>query len=132
MRDKELLNPAEGLSEDTLQRAEEMCRALSSSLSIDKRGEATFYNGALQSLVGVAQREFPVTVCDVSGQPWFTLISSDSIPASDDALLVFKMTLSDDRRFVGKLQAGRPGLREQDAGDRYFTIFEPRQDLRRR
>lgn len=132
MRDKDLPDPAERFSEETLRKAEQMCEGLSISLSIDKRGEATFHNGALKALDTMAQREFLVTVCDVSGQPWFTLISNDPLPVSDQGLLVFKITLSDDRRFVGKVLRGRPGLREEDAGDRYFTIFEPVEDVRRR
>lgn len=130
MRDKDLPDPAERFSEETLKKAEEMCRGLSVALSIDKRGEATFSNGAVKALDTVAQREFLVTVCDVSGQPWFTLISKEPLPVSDDALLVFKTTLSEDKRYLGKSLEGRPGLREEDAGDRYFTIFEPVQDVR--
>lgn len=132
MRDKDLPDPAERFSEETLSKAEQMCKRLSTSLSIDKRGEATFHNGAVKALDVMAQREFLVTVCDVSGQPWFTLISNEPLPVSDRGLLVFKITLSDDRRYLGKLLKSRPGLREEDAGDRYFTIFEPVEDVRRR
>ncbi|MEE4638426.1 MAG: hypothetical protein V2J42_06775 [Wenzhouxiangella sp.] len=132
MRDKDLPDPAERFSEETLKKAEEMCSGLSLSLSIDKRGEASFYNGAVKALDTVAQREFLVTVCDVNGQPWYTLISSDPLPVSSQGLLVFKVALAEDRRFLGKLMEGRPGLREADAGDRYFTIFEPLEDARPR
>lgn len=131
MRDEDKLDPAEGLSDETLQKAEELCKRLSSSLSIDNRGEAMFFNGAVKLLDSVSQREYLVTVCDVNGQPWFTLIGDEAVPTSGKALLVFKSPLSEASRYMGTLGEARPGLRTGDHGDRYFSIYEPREDVRR-
>jgi hypothetical protein len=131
MRDKDRYDVGDRLSEETIRKAEEMCERLSSSLSLDKRGEAVFVNGAVKLLDSVAEREYQVTVCDVSGQPWFTLIAETELPTSDKALLVFKSPLAEHSRYLGTLAASRPGLRAGDHGDRFFSIYEPHQDARR-
>lgn len=130
--EKDAMDPAEGLGEDVVRKAEDMCRSLSSSLSIDKRGEAAFYNGAFTDLDSLAHRQFPVTVADIGGQPWLTVISDTALPATGNGLLVFNVPPSDSRRYVGRMHAGRPGRREVDAHQRSFALFDILRDVRRR
>ncbi|MEE4296496.1 MAG: hypothetical protein V2J20_07770 [Wenzhouxiangella sp.] len=132
MRDKDLPDISERLSDETLKKAEELCQGLSSSLSIDKRGEAVFHDGAVKLLDTPLEKEYLVTVCEVTDQPWFTLIGDKQLPASGKALLVFKSQLAPDSRYLGKLKEGRAGLRSSDEGDRFFSIYEPVQDARYR
>lgn len=132
MRDKDLPDISERLSDETLKKAEELCTGLSSSLSIDKRGEAIFHEGAVKLLDAPLEKEYLVTVCEVTNQPWFTLIGNKQLPASGKALLVFKSQLAPDSRYLGKLQEGRPGLRSADDGDQFFSIYEVLQDARYR
>lgn len=132
MRDKDLPDISERLSDETLKKAEEMCQGLSSSLSIDKRGEAVFHDGAVKLLDTALEKEYLVTVCEVTGQPWFTLIGDKHLPASGKALLVFKSQLAPDSRFLGKLKESRPGLRSGDEGEQFFSIYEALQDARYR
>ncbi|HMA98689.1 MAG TPA: hypothetical protein VKO38_04445 [Wenzhouxiangella sp.] len=130
MHDDDRLDPADGLSDETFRKAEELCSRLSSSLSIDKRGEAVFFSGAVKLLDTPAEREYLVTVCDVNGQPWFTLIGDEAVPASGKALLVFKSPLIQASRYLGTVGEPRPGLRTEDHGERFFSIYEPREDVR--
>jgi hypothetical protein len=132
MRDKDLPDISERLSDETLKKAEELCQGLSSSLSIDKRGEAVFHDGAVKLLDTPLEKEYLITVCEITDQPWFTVISTHQLPASGKALLVFKSQLAPDSRYLGKLKEGRPGLRSGDAGDQFFSIYEPLQDVRQR
>ena len=132
MRDKELPDVSERLSDETLKKAEELCQSLSSSLSIDKRGEVVFHDGAVKLLGTPLEKEYLITVCEVSDQPWFTLIGDKQLPAHDKALLVFKPQLAPDSRYLGKLKQGRAGLRSGDTGDQFFSIYEPLQDVRYR
>ncbi len=132
MRDKDLPDISERLSDETLKKAEELCQNLSSSLSIDKRGEVVFHDGAVKLLDTPLEMEYLVTVCEVSDQPWFTLIGDKQLPATAKALLVFKSQLASDSRYLGKLKEGREGLRTGDTGEKFFSIYEPVQDVRYR
>lgn len=130
-KDDDALKPTDLLSEATLRKADELCSSLSSGLSIDKRGEAAFYRGAFVDLDSLAHREYQVTVADIGGQPWLTVISDDQIPATGNGLLVFNVAPGDHRRYIGRIQAGRQGWRESDQAHRFFAIFDILQDARR-
>ncbi|TVS11671.1 MAG: hypothetical protein EA419_07475 [Wenzhouxiangella sp.] len=131
MKDKDELQPSELMSSETLKLADEMCERLSSELSLDKRGKAVFYNGAFTDLASAARHEHPVTVADLNGQPWLTLIGHDHLPETDDGLLVYRMPLQENRRFVGRVHLSRPGRREGDQPDQFFAVFDIRRDVRR-
>lgn len=129
--DDDRLGPADWLSEETLQRAEDMYQRLSSQLQIDKRGEACFYNGAFTDLACLSHRQYPVTVADIREQPWLTLISDSELPKTDRGLLVYNVPPRDGRRYVGHTQDSRLGRRDADNPGRYFTVFEILRDARR-
>ncbi|MGY6553826.1 MAG: hypothetical protein ACXIUM_04805 [Wenzhouxiangella sp.] len=131
MKDKTELSPLDLLSADTFRMADEMCANLSTQLSLDKRGQAVFFNGAFTDLRSVGRRQIRVTVADLGGQPWLTLIADREIPATQEGLLVFKVPPSDDRRYVGKVRLSRPGRRVGDDPEQYFAVFDIERDARR-
>lgn len=131
MKDKSDLSPVDQLSADTFRMAEEMCANLSTQLSIDKRGQAVFFNGAFTNLHSVGHQQIPATVADISGQPWLTLISDQEIAPTQQGLLVFKVPPSDDRRYFGRVRLSRRGLRAGDDPEQFFAVFEIDRDVRR-
>lgn len=120
------------LSEQTLRKADEMYQSLSSRLSIDKRGEAAFYNGAFTDLDSLSHRQYPLTVVDIGGQPWFTLISDTELPETGNGLLVFRIPPQEQRRYLGRTSASRPGRRSGDTPGQLFTLFDILKDARNR
>lgn len=131
MRDKNELNPVDQLSPDTFKRAEDLCARLSSQLSLDKRGQARFFNGALMDLGSLSRRETLLTVADFADLPWFTLITDQPLPTTEQGLLVFKIPPNEDRRYLGRIRVTRPGRRRDDGEDRHFAVFEIVRDARR-
>lgn len=131
MKDKDELDPSEQLTADTFKRAEELCARLSSTLTLDKRGHARYFNGALVDLGSVSRRETLLTVADFADQPWLTLITEGALPLTEQGLLVYKVPPNDDRRYVGRIRISRPGRRHDDAPDRHFAVFEIVHDARR-
>lgn len=131
MKDDNELSPVDHLSDDTFRLAEDMCAKLSSKLSLDKRGHAVFYNGAFTDLLSIGRREIRVTVADLEGQPWLTLIAEEPIPATSDGLLVYRVPPSEDRRYVGRIRLSRKGLRGDEDQGRYFAVFDIIRDARR-
>ncbi|MFP4207202.1 MAG: hypothetical protein ACLFSC_00990 [Wenzhouxiangella sp.] len=130
-KDDDGLKPTDLLSEETLRKADELCHSLSSHLSIDKRGEANFYRGAFVDLDSLAHRQYEITVADIGGQPWLTVISHDPIPETGNGLLVFNVPPGDHRRYIGHIQTSRRGFRESDGDQQYFAIFDILRDARR-
>ena len=131
-QDDDELRPSDWLTEDTIRRADEMYKNLSEQeLRLDRRGEAVFYHGAFTDLASVAQREFMVTVADLRGQPWLTLISELQLPKTEQGLLVFKIPPAEGRRYLGRVQKSRPGLRGTDDAGQFFAIFDIVRDARR-
>lgn len=130
-KDDDGLQAPELLTEETFRLAEEMVERLPSKLSIDKRGKANFYNGAFTDLDSLAHREFSVTVADIEGQPWLTLISRGEVPKTANGLLVYNVPPREGRRYVGRTQASRPGRRQSDPTDEFFTVFDIVRDARR-
>lgn len=130
-RDEDGLQPSDLLSDETLKRAEELYRRLPSNLALDKRGEAMFYNGAFTDLNSLSHREYLVTVADIGGQPWLTLISETELPKTERGLLVYNVPPRDGRRYVGRTQKIRKGLRHMDDAGQFFAVFDIVQDARR-
>lgn len=131
MKDKSDLSPLDQLSQDTFRMADEMCANLSTQLSIDKRGQAVFFNGAFTDLNSVGRQQIRATVAEIGGQPWLTLIADREIPPTQQGLLVFKVPPSDDRRYVGRVRLSRRGLRVGDDPEQFFAMFEVDRDARR-
>ncbi len=127
-RDKD---PFDILGDSTLQRAEELCSGLGTNLSLDRRGKARFFRGALTDLDDPHKKDIPVTVAEIEHVPWFTLISDQTLPASNNALLVFRMPPSKDMKYIGKHAEFEPGKRgEQDQG-RFVVRFNIIRDARK-
>lgn len=132
MKKEDSLEPTDLISDETVRKADEMCRSLGSGLSIDKRGEAAFYRGAFTDLDSLAHRQYEVTVADIGGQPWLTVISEVALPQTGNGLLVFHVPPGDHRRYIGKMEEGRRGRREADADHLFFGLFDILRDARRR
>lgn len=130
-RDDDELQPSDLLSEETLRKAEEMYRRLPSKLTLDKRGEGYYYHGAFTDLDSLSHREYRVTVADIGGQPWLTLISDTELPKTQRGLLVFNVPPRDGRRYLGRTQISRRGRRATDNADQFFAVFDIVRDARR-
>lgn len=131
-KDDDALEPTDLISDETVRKADAMCRSLESSLSIDKRGEASVYRGAFTDLDSLAHREYEVTVADIHGQPWLTIISDVVLPQTRNGLLVFHVPPGDHRRYIGKMQEGRRGRRDADGDQQFFALFDILRDARNR
>lgn len=124
-------DPFDTLTDATLKRAEELCAGLGTSLSIDRRGKARFFRGALTDLDDPLKKDIPVTVAEIEDVPWFTLISDQSLPACNNALLVFRVPPAENMKYIGKHGEFRPGKRgDQDRG-RYVVRFNILRDARK-
>jgi len=130
-RDEDELQPSELLTEETMRRAEELSAGLSEQFSLDRRGEAVFYSGAFTDLDSVAHREYRVTVADLGGQPWLTLISDQQLPLTNNGLLVYNIPPQEGRRYLGRIEKSRPGLRGAEDAGRFFALFDIVRDARR-
>jgi hypothetical protein len=121
-------DPFDTYSSSTLKRAEEMCAGLSSGLALDRRGQSTFYRGAITDLDDSRRRTIPVTVVETDNRPWFTLIVDEALGSCKNALLVYRTPPAKDMKYVGRHKAAEPGKRgEQDEG-RFVTRFEITRD----
>lgn len=128
-RDKD---PFDTLTDETLRRAEELCSGLETQLSLDRRGKARFFRGALTDLDDLNKKDIPVTVAVIEDVPWFTLISQKSLPACKNALLVFRIPPAEDMKYIGKHGEFEPGKRgERDQG-RFVVRFNILRDVRKR
>ncbi len=124
-------DPFETFSNETLQRAEEMCAGLSSHLSLDRRGQAQQFSGAISDLDDPSGKYIPVLVAEVSDQPRVALISEQPLEPCRTALLVFRLTASGDMKYVGRHGRSRPGQRHEDHGQRHVVQFDILRDARR-
>lgn len=105
----------EFVTNDTIKRAEEMCSSLSSTIGLERRGQTTYYQGAISDMNAMNGRFSKVTVAD-SGKSadQLTLISDKPLPSSSNALLVFRAGPGDDMKYLGKHADTRPGQRQDD------------------
>lgn len=116
-------DPFDTLSSETLRRAEELCSGLSVGLSLERRGRAVLYRGAISNLDDPRGESIPVTVAEVDHDPGFTLIADRPLEACRRAVLVFRRPPMQDMRFAGYHKASEPGKRgEQDHG-RHIVHF---------
>ncbi len=129
-RDKELF---EALTEDTVKRAEEMCASLSTSLGLERRGQTTYYQGAVSDMTADSGRFTKVTVAEAGRERNVTVISDVPLPETRKALLVYRMAPGDDMKYIGIIGSARSGNRQDDEpGNQYFARFDILQDVRKR
>lgn len=125
-------DPFNTFSEETLRRAEEMCSELSLDLQIERRGTSRLFNGAISDLDDPQGRVQSLTVAEVDGHHWLTLISDKPLNTQRHALLVFRKSVAEDMKFVGKLGESEPGKRGGDDANRFVTRFDILRDDRQR
>ncbi|NBB92321.1 MAG: hypothetical protein GVY32_04035 [Gammaproteobacteria bacterium] len=124
----------EFVNSDTIKRAEEMCSSLSSTLGLERRGQTTFYQGAISDMGAATSRFSKVTVADSgSGNDQLTLIAEKPLPSSNNALLVYRAGPGDDLKYLGKHGDTRPGQRTDDVGqERHIATYTILRDVRQR
>lgn len=122
------------MADDTLKRAEEMCASFGSSLGLERRGQTTFYQGALADMSQSQNRFMKVTVADAgSHAEQVTIISGRPLPASNNALLVYRAGPGEDLKYMGKHGESRPGRRQDDKEhDRHIATYTILRDVRKR
>jgi hypothetical protein len=124
-------DPFENVSEQTVRRAEAMCQEMGLGLTLDRRGQAREYRGFLTDLDDPDQQNIPVAVADVAERSWLTLLADRPLEPCEKALLVFRMPPTEDRKYLGRHGATRPGQRGGDDRDRYVLTFDIVRDARR-
>lgn len=133
MRDKDD-DIYEYVSSDTIKRAEEMCSSLSSTIGLERRGQTTYYQGAVSDMNATSSRFTKVTVAD-SGKSadQLTLVSEKPLPSSSNALLVFRAGPGDDMKYLGKHADTRPGQRQDDdEAQRHIVTYTILRDVSKR
>ena len=116
-------DPFDTFSSETLKRADEMCAGLSSSLGLDRRGEAQMYDGAVTDLEEHNAEAHRVVVAEHGA-----VITRRPLAEVNRALLVYRRGPTEDARMIGRLEASREGRREEDrqsTAREYFARFEP-------
>jgi hypothetical protein len=124
----------EFVSNDTIKRAEEMCSSLSSNIGLERRGQTTYYQGAISDMNEMGGRFSKVTVAD-SGKSadQLTLIADKPLPSSNNALLVFRAGPGDDMKYMGKHADSRPGQRQDDEDEsKHITTYSILRDVRKK
>ncbi len=128
-RDKELF---EALTEDTVKRAEEMCASLSTTLGLERRGQTTYYQGAVSDMTTNSGRFTKVTVAETGRERNVTVISDAPLSETRKALLVYRMAPGNDMKYIGSIGEPRSGNRQDDEpGQQYFARFDIQQDVRK-
>jgi hypothetical protein len=127
-RDKELF---EALTSDTVKRAEEMCASLSTTLGLERRGQTTYYQGAISDMSASASRFTKVTVAESGRARNLTVISEKPLSESRKALLVFRTGPGQDMKYLGVHKDSRAGNRQDDEDKNlFFAQFDILQDVR--
>lgn len=128
-RDKELF---EALTDDTVKRAEEMCASLSTTLGLERRGQTTYYQGAVSDMTTNSGRFTKVTVAETGRERNVTVISDAPLSETRKALLVYRMAPGNDMKYIGSIGEPRSGNRQDDEpGQQYFARFDIQQDVRK-
>lgn len=134
MRREDDDNIYEFITDDTIKRAEEMCSSLSSNIGLERRGQTTYYQGAISDMSSMSARFSKVTVADSgSSSDQLTLISDRPLPSSGNALLVFRAGPGEDMKYLGKHDDTRPGQRQEDEDEeKYIARYTIMRDVRKR
>lgn len=124
----------EFVAKDTIQRAEEMCSSLSSTLGLERRGQTTFYQGAVSDMNDSGGGFIKVTVADSDrDSDRLTLIAEQPLPSSGNALLVYRAGPGDDLKYLGRHGDSRPGERQEDEEQpRHIATYTIMRDVRDR
>jgi len=124
----------EFVSDDTIKRAEEMCSSLGSNIGLERRGQTTYYQGAVSDMQSAGGKFHKVTVADPGkSSDQFTLISDEALPSSKNALLVFRAGPGEDLKYLGRHADTRPGQRQDDdEAGRHITTYTILKDVRQR
>lgn len=117
------------MSDETLRRAEEMCSGLSLAVSIEKRGHARVFPGALDDLNSMERSGHPVEVLEVPDEYWVTLVGYDVLSECSHALLVYRRADGSTRKLLGRHESSRPGLRQDDPPKKHFCRFFPERQI---
>lgn len=125
-------DPFERFSSDTLRRADELCSGLEVGLSLDRRGRAMLYPGAVTDLEDQNAGHVSVTVAEVDHDPGFTLIADAPLLACRRALLVFRRPPGEDARYIGHFGVSKPGNRSESDRDKHVVQFTIDQSVPRR
>ncbi len=122
------------MNSDTVKRAEELCASMSSTLDLDRRGQVVRCDGALSDLSQPGNRFIRVKVVDKSGDgDELTLISDTPLPATSNALLVYRRGLERELKYLGRHGETRLGKRQEDESEaRYITTYTILRDVRER
>lgn len=129
-RDKELF---ETITSETHRRAEEMCSSLSTNLGLERRGQTTYYQGAVSDMGAGNSRFVKVTVAESGKNKDLTVISETPLNETNKALLVYRLAPGQDLKYLGRHKDSRPGTRQDDDPEKiFFTQFKILQDVRRR
>ncbi len=135
MRREDDDNVYEFVTDDTIKRAEEMCSSLSSNIGLERRGQTTYYQGAISDMSSMTGRFSKVTVADSgSSTDQLTLISDRPLPSSRNALLVFRAGPGEDMKYLGKHDDTRPGQRQEDEDedkDKHIVRYTILRDVRK-
>lgn len=118
-------DPFDTFSSETMKRAEEMCAGLSSSLGLDRRGEASMFDGAVTNLEEHNAQARRIVVAE-HGADTLVVISQRPLEACRRALLVYRRGPAEDAKLIGELEASREGQREEDrrsTAAEYFARF---------
>lgn len=121
-------------NDEALKRADELVSSLSSNLGLERRGQTTFYQGAISDMSQAANRFVKVTVAD-SGkhEDRLIIISDKPLAATRQALLVYRAGPGDDLKYLGVLADSRRGQRQEDEkSPRQFAAYTIVRDMRRR
>lgn len=122
------------MNSDTVKRAEELCASMSSTLDLERRGQAIRYEGALSDLSQSGNRFIKVVVADMSGGgDQLTLISDAPLAASTNALLVYRRGPGREFKYLGRHSETHPGQRpDDDDQERHITRYTILRDVRDR
>ncbi|QKK03192.1 MAG: hypothetical protein HND55_11350 [Pseudomonadota bacterium] len=119
------------MSSDTLKRAEELCASMSSNLGLERRGQLVHCQGAVSDMAQSGDRFIEVTVADPDQGDTLTLISSKPLPASNNALLVYRPAPGSDRKYLGAHPESWLGKRQEDKDNpHYITRYTILRDIR--
>ncbi|NDY96704.1 hypothetical protein [Wenzhouxiangella limi] len=117
------------MSEETLARAEEMCSGLSLSVTIEKRGQSLVVPAMLDDLQSMDQQAESVEVVLTPDHPWPTVLTRHPLPDRAQVLLVYRRPDGGTHKVLGRLEASRPGLRDEDPADLFVTTLNVEREI---
>lgn len=119
---------------DTVKRAEELCASMSSTLDLERRGQVNRYQGAVADINEGGHSFIKVSVAEsAADSDQLTLISDAPLPASSNALLVYRSAPGHDFKYVGRHPQTHPGQRPEDSDQpKHITTYTILREVRDR